>query len=104
MRRHKIHHKNDVLVEDGWHIVRNERNYGMGGKNKQYIYFMVYHAHTGYPSTSGTHYTGLCTTERTGMYDNGTWQWTCTNCRSHAPDVVSGYMNLIEWSMNDGRT
>ena len=91
-----------MLVEEGWHIVRNERNYDMYGKNKKAIWFMVYHEHIGMPSTMGHKFTGLCTTERSGMYYNGSWTWTCTNCRNTAPDVVNGYMNLIEWSIADG--
>lgn len=32
-------HVNDVLIEEGWHIVRNQREYNMYGEKKNTIWF-----------------------------------------------------------------
>ena len=97
MSKHRFAHKNDILVEDGWHVVRNERPYDMYGKKKKYIYFNVYHYHDGKEVfTGGMQYTGLCTSERMWL-DQG---WRCTSCQMNSPDIINGYMRLIEWSMS----
>ena len=86
-------HPNDVLVEDGWHIVRNERKYDAvyGGIHSS-IWFTVFHDHKGL--------VGLCAAARKGMYYDGSWTWRCNKCQKDAPDVVQGYMHMIDWSMS----
>ena len=88
-------HPNDVLVHEGWKVVRNESPYNMYGSKKKMIWFTLYHDHEG----PDRNFRGMCTTRRSAGPSDGSYM--CDNCTEQAPDVVQGYMNLIEWSMND---
>ena len=89
-------HPNNVLVEEGRHIVRNESRYlaGTGFDSPLRLTFNLYHACE----------KGMTKTRRSaGPSDvgDGTGRWVCNDCTRQAPDVVQGYMNLIDWSMED---
>ena len=97
VRLRRVAYKNDILIEDNWHVVRNERDYSLYGEDKKYIFFNVYHFH------EGEKFTGLCTADRSwiiGGCRSGGSVWTCTSCQTESPDIINGYMNLIEWSMS----
>ena len=87
-------HRNDVLVVDGWHIVRNEylAMAGTGIDVGNNVYFRLYHACE----------KGMTKTVRSAGNRGGSGGvLVCKTCTKQAPDVVQGYMNLIEWSMSD---
>lgn len=87
-------HPNDVLVVDGWHIVRNEylALVGTSLDTPNKVYFRLYHACE----------SGMTKTRRTAGPSDGPRM--CDSCKKLAPDVVQGYMNLIDWSMEDADT
>jgi hypothetical protein len=87
-------HPNDVLVKDGWHIVRNE------DPIQKVRWYSVYHNHEGmggmYRTVVNPHLTKSLSAHEE-QYEIVPRR-SCRYCDEQAPAVVDGFMRMIKWS------